>query len=131
MVQPTYLQVTPRFFSSVHSEYLQALDQACREEGSSVGEKLDSESVPAEIRERVVSKFKGYLGGRQQVIILAAAVTSPKLRNFVELCFDNAMVLDIYGTSEVSLCEWINCGVSGKEKERGRLIVRNLLTVGE
>ena len=108
MVRPTHLQVTPRFFSTLQSEYLQALDQACLEEGECASGKLDPESVSDEIREKVLGKFKGYLGGRQKGIVLAGAVTSPKLRSFVEQCFADALILDVYGTSEVRPCEWIS-----------------------
>ena len=109
MVRPTYVQVTPRFFSTIHSEYLEALARACHEQGGgSVGKELDPESVPAEIRERVMGKFKGYLGGRQGTIFLAGAITSSKVRNFVGTCFDNAVIMDLYGTSEVRECKLIN-----------------------
>ena len=56
----------------------------------------------------IISKFKDILGGRQAVIVLDGAITSSQFHNFLKLCFDNAMIWDIYGTSEVRGCEWIN-----------------------
>jgi len=119
LLRPTIVASTPRLWTTLYNQYLQALHEAFIEHqtktnvlaitsgnsgelcnGSADLEHFDPDKVPQEIVDQVMGKFRNKLGGRERMITTGGAPTAPAVLKFIIHCF-KGMVNDGYGSTEV------------------------------
>jgi len=90
IVRPTYLSLFPRIFELIHQYYQ---NEVARRERQGKESRVEIEAaVKKEMR-------SSYLGDRLLVITFGSAPTAPKVRKFMEDCFEVLMV-EGYGNTE-------------------------------
>ena len=79
-----------------------SLEEAPTTDVTTDAEHFDVEKVPADLRREVMGRFKGKLGGREQMITTGGAPTGKMVKRFIIDCFEG-MVNEGYGATEVRL----------------------------
>lgn len=90
LANPTYLSLFPRIFEVVYQHYQNEVARRARQNGK------DRRSIEAAVKTEMRST---YLGNRLLVITFGSAPTAPKVRKFMEECFD-VLMLEGYGNTE-------------------------------
>jgi fatty acid CoA ligase FadD9 len=101
LVQPVFVDSTPRFYDVIYNEFKKALAIEERSLMASLGLTSLSNEQKAEIRRAVLTKFSGILGGRITNIGMGGAAINPVVKAFCVECFKSASVREGYGTTEV------------------------------
>lgn len=94
-VRPINLTSTPSLFNSIYQQFQTQLSQQTS--------KLSSQISPQQISDRrksLLAQFKNSFGGREQVIAVGGAPSSPQVLEWIKECFQ-CQVIDGFGATEV------------------------------
>ncbi len=90
IARPTFLSLFPRIFELIHQHFQNEVAKRLRQDE---GSKVD-------IEQKVMHEMRpSYLGDRLRCIVFGSAPTSPKVRDFIEECFD-VLMIEGYGSTE-------------------------------
>ena len=90
LARPTFLSLFPRIFELIYQHYQNEVARRYRQ----------NEGNKEEIKETVKKEMRSsYLGDRLLCIVFGSAPTSPKVRAFIQDCFD-VLMIEGYGSTE-------------------------------